>query len=224
MSCDLFQRTPLSVVLWCVTCAMTPLSCKRQTLLPHKQKVRSGENEYRQESALPDGAIWKDNHCSKFCALSAIHSAWRQGPHLGAHSRSASVRSCTCVVPDGRTSIEQSACGLFPHDPGLKLVCGHRPLILHGRAGVPHDSPTTRPHREGCNSGTAFVQGLQKLQSGQSGKAYWRPTRLDTRLRSARARGSLKSGGQAEKRQSFSRQSPARETEGNAPDGAKRKR
>ena len=110
------------------------------------------------------------------------------------------------------------------HEPGLKLVCGHRPLILLGRVGVPHDSPTKRPHREGCSSGTAFVQGLQRLQNGHSGKAYWRPTRLDTMLRSARARGTLPSGGQAEKRQCFSLWSPARATKGNAPDGAKRQR
>ena len=71
-----------------------------------------------------------------------------------------------------------------PHEPGLKLVCGHRPLIPLGRIGAPHDSPTTRPHREGCNSGTAFVQGLQRLQSGHSGKAHWRPTGLEIRLRS----------------------------------------
>ena len=113
---------------------------------------------------------------------------------------------------------------VVPHEPGLKLVCGHRLLILLGLVGVPHDSPTTRPHREGCKSGTAFVQGLQRLQSGHSGKAHWRPTQLDTRLRSARARGTLTSGGQAEKRQCFSRPSPGRETKGNAPDGAKRQR
>ena len=47
---------------------------------------------------------------------------------------------------------------------------------------------------------------------------------LDTRLRSAGARGTLTSGGQAEKRQCFPRRSPARETKGNAPDGAKRQR
>ena len=111
-----------------------------------------------------------------------------------------------------------------PHEPGLKLVCGHRLLILLGLVGVPHDSPTTRPHREGCKSGTAFVQGLQRLQSGHSGKAHWRPTRLDTRLRSAGVRGTLTSGRQAEKRQRFPRPSPAREIKGNAPDGAKRQR
>ena len=86
---------------------------------------------------------------------------------------------------------------------------------------------TTRPPqgpREGCNSGTAFVQGLQRLQSGHSGKAHWRPTWLDTRLRSARACGALTSGGQTEKRHCFSRQCPARETKGNAPDRAKRQR
>ena len=49
---------------------------------------------------------------------------------------------------------------VVPHEPGLKLVCGHRPLIILGREGVPHDAPTTRPHREGCNSGTAFLQGF----------------------------------------------------------------
>ena len=110
------------------------------------------------------------------------------------------------------------------HESGLKLECGHRPLILLGRVGVPHDPPNTRPHREGCDSGTGFVQDLQRLQSGHSGKVHWRPMRLDTRLRSARARGPLTSGGQAEKRQCFSRQSPARETKGNASDGAKRQR
>ena len=101
---------------------------------------------------------------------------------------------------------------VVPHEPDLKLVCGHRPLISLGRVGVLRDSPTTRPHREGCNSGTVFVQGLQRLQSGHSGKAHWRPTRLDTRLRSARVRGSLTSGGQAEKRPCVPRQSAARET------------
>ena len=62
------------------------------------------------------------------------------------------------------------------------------------------------------------------MQSGHSGKAHWRPTRLDTRLRSAGARGTLTSGDQAEKRRCFSRRSPARETKGNAADGAKRQR
>ena len=84
--------------------------------------------------------------------------------------------------------------------------------------------PPHRPHREGCNSGIVVVQGLQRLQSGHSGKAHWRPTRLDTRLISARVCGSLTSGGQAEKRRCFPRRSPARETKGNAPDGAKRQR
>ena len=121
----------------------------------------------------------------------------------------------------GRTSLNIGL-RVVLHDPGLKSVCGHRPLILLGRVGVPHDPPTTRPQREGCNSGTALVKGLQRLQSGHSGKAHWRPTRLDTKLRSARARGTLTSGGQAEKRQCFSRPNPARETEGNAPDAAKR--
>ena len=57
---------------------------------------------------------------------------------------------------------------VVPHEPNLKLVCGHRPLILLGRVGVPQDFSTTRPHPEGCKSGTAFVQGLQRLQSGHA--------------------------------------------------------
>ena len=41
-----FRGPPLSLVLWCVTCARTPLSCTMQTLLPTNRKVHSGENEY----------------------------------------------------------------------------------------------------------------------------------------------------------------------------------
>ena len=110
----------------------------------------------------------------------------------------------------GRTSLN---IGLrVPYEPGLKLVCGHRTLIHLGRVSVPHDSATTRPHRESCNSGTAFVQGLQRLQSGHSGHLV------------EKRQSTVTSVGQAEKRQCFSRQSPARETKGNAPDGAKRQR
>ena len=60
---------------------------------------------------------------------------------------------------------------------------------------------STDPHREVCNSSTASVQDVQRLQSGHSGKALWRLTRLDTRLRSAGAGATLTSGGQAEKLQ-----------------------
>ena len=219
MPCDLFLRTPLSLVIWCAS----PLRgrhfrVRRRSCFPQTESPLRRER-VPQESALRDGAIWKsshcwpgeENHCSKICALSAIPSAWCQGQHLRAHSRRVFVRCRLCAV-----SAETTQAQTCVRSPPVE--------ILLGRVGVPHDSPTTRLHREGCNSGTAFVQGLQRLQSGHSGKAHWRPTRLDTRLGSARARGTLTNGGQAEKRQCFSRQSPARETEGNAIDGAKRHR
>ena len=194
MPCDLFQRTHFRWLSGVPPVRGRHFRARRGLCCPQTESPLRRE---RVPQGLPDGAIWKsshhwpgeENHCSKFCAHSAILSAWRQ---------------------------EQ-------HDPGLKLVCGHRPLMLLGRVGVPHDSPTTRPRREGYNSGTAFVHDLQRLQRGHSGKAHWRPTRLDTELRSARARGTPTSGGQAEK-QCFLRQGPARETEGSALDGAKRQR
>ena len=196
----------------------------------HKQKVHSGENEYRkrvlflvEQSRSPlivgqEKRIVVQNvaHFQQFLGL-----APRTAPSRAFH-KSLGAKLHVCCA-SGRTSLDIGL-RVVLHEPGLKLVCGHRQLILLGRVGVRHDSPTTRPHREGCNSGTAFVQGSQKLQSGHSGEAHWRTSRLDARLRSARARGTLTSGGQAEKRRCFSRRSPARETKGNAPDGAKRQR
>ena len=177
---EIFQRTlPLSLVLWCVTCARTPLWCTTQTSLPTNR--RSTSARVPKESALP-GAMRKsshywprdDNHGSNFCARSAILSAWRQGQHLRAHSRRAPVRSCIECRASGRTSLNIGL-RVVPNDPGLKLVFGHRPLILVGRVGAPHISPNT--HHKGCNSGTVFVQGLQRLHSGHSRRAPWRPTR-----------------------------------------------
>ena len=191
-----FSEDPLSLVYWCVT-----YLCEDATLVY--------DADFASTLARTSTAIWKsshhrpaeENHCSNLRTFSnSLGLAPRATPSRAVQkSLGAKLR-------------------VVPHEPGLKLVCGHRPLILLGRVGVPHD-----PHREGCNSSTAFVHGLHRLQSGRSRKAHWRPTRLDT-LRSARARGTLTSGGQAEKRQCFSRQSPARETKGNALDGAKRQR
>ena len=162
-----------------------------------------------EESGIPDGGIWRSSHYwpgVEKCLFKIVRTfsnslslAPRATPS-GAFHKSLDAKLHVCCE-SGRRGV--------PHEPGLKLVCGHRPLILLGRVGAPHDSATTRPHREGCNSGTAFIRGSQRLKSGDSGKAHQRPTRLDTRLRSARARGTLTSGGKADKRQCFSRQSPA---------------
>ena len=177
-----------------------------------------------QESALPDGAIWKSSHYwpreenqSFFKILRTFSNSLGLAPRAKpsrAFQKSLGAKLHVCCA-SGRTSLNIGL-RVVPHEPRLKLVCGHRPLILLGRVGVPHDSPTTRPHRR--------LQLSFKACRCCRVKAHWRPTRLDTRLRSARARGTLTSGGQAEKRQCFSRQSPARETKGNAPDGAKRGR
>ena len=193
------SEDPLPLVLWCVTCARTPLSCTTQTLLPTNRKSTPG----RTSTARKCSSCW--SNLEVVPSLAKRRESLFQILHTFSNSleeQRASVRSCMCVCASGRTSLNISL-RVVPHEPGLKLVCGHRPLILLGRVGVPHESPTTRPHREGCNSGTVFVQGLQRLQSSHSGKAHWRLTRLDNRLRSATARGTLTSGGQAEMRQCF---------------------
>ena len=178
----------------------------------HKQKVHSSENEYRKRVLFPMEQSGSRPITGQEKRISVQNVA-----HFQHFSRPGAKGNTFARVPEEPRC--EAACvfrqlkdlRVVPHEPTLKLVCGHRPLIPLGRVGVPHDSPTTRPHREGCNSGTAFVQSLQRLQSGHSGKAHGRPTRLDTRLRSAGARGTLTSG----KRQCFSHWSPARETKGN---------
>ena len=46
-----FRRTPLSLVLWCVTCARTPLSCTTQTLLPSNRKSTRARTSTASESS-----------------------------------------------------------------------------------------------------------------------------------------------------------------------------
>ena len=73
-----------------------------------------------------------------------------------------------CVLCQRKDFIQHQPAGSSPRP--RPQTCVRSPPVDPSCVGVPHDSPTTRPHREGCNSGTAFVQGLKRLQSGHSGK------------------------------------------------------
>ena len=181
---------------------------RRRLLLPTNRKSTPARTSTARECSSWSNLdhYWPGEEKSLFKMLRTFSNSLRLAPRATpsrAFQKSLSAKLHLCCA-SGSASLNIGLRVVPPHEPGLKLVCSHRPLILLGRVGVPHDSPATRPHREGDNLGTAFVQGLQRLQSGHSGKTHWRPTRLDTRLRSARARDTTTSGGQAEKRQCFS--------------------
>ena len=193
MPCDLFQKKPHYHWSFVSPVRGRHFRVRRRLCCPQTESPLRGER-VPQGSALPDeqsGSCPITGQEKRIIVQKFAH--FQQFSRPGAKG-SLGVKLHVCCA-SGRTSLNIGL-RVFPHEPGLKPVCGHRRLILLGRAGAPHDSPTTRPHRKGCNSGTAFVQGLQRLQSGHSGKAHWRPTRLDIGLRSARARGTLTSGGQ----------------------------
>ena len=106
-----------------------------------------------------------------------------------------------CVLCQRNDFIERRPAGCFPQarpptglrspPVGSSWTCRCTARLAHHRAS---------PRR--LQLGHCFCSRLAEVAE----------TRLDTRLRSARARGTLTGCGQAEKRQCFSRQSPARET------------
>ena len=151
-------------------------------------------------------------------AAICVERNFRQGPHKVVTIfcyRLLALRPASFEIPDA------VVLGVVADEPNLKFVRSYCSLILPGVVGVIHDTASNSSHRERTNPGTGFVQGCQRLASSHCGKADRRPSRLDTRLRSAGASGTLASGGQSEKQQYLSLGRLARETNCYGPDGAK---
>ena len=99
---------------------------QRNPFAAHKQRVHSGENEYRERVLF-----LMEQSGSRSITGQKKRIIVQNFAHFHKFSPEEPRCEAACVLCQRKDFIENRPA----HEPGLKLVCGHRPLILLGRVG-----------------------------------------------------------------------------------------